>query len=364
MHVTIGLVSADNPASARSDKHKRIDEGNALGATAMERNEDQKSYSAAGFWRRTAAFSIDSIILGLIGLAIAILFFDPLSAIGEWGRLIGFLIGSIYFGLLEGGHRHQSFGKQVMKIRVTNSTDPDGSGPGYFRAWARYALIAVPSILGGIGFIDIPALHEPGTEWLATANSAIMFFWAMALLYLLVFNRPSRQSLQDLLTSSRVVHIAATVEDTAPVDRKHWAILAGLGLLLFVGGRFAATRLVDNDHMADVYQIQHAASTVPGVIQSGIWIGNTRAVGPAGQTSKTIATITVVASTPTLMNKAGATAVAHAALSASAWLRTQDLVNVVSVRAVNLGIATWRNQFFMGRSPAEWAATVGTESKL
>ncbi|VWC81496.1 RDD family membrane protein [Burkholderia lata] len=327
----------------------------------MERNEDQKSHGAAGFWRRTAAFSIDSILLGLIGLAIAILFFDALSTIGEWGRLIGFLIGSIYFGLLEGGNRHQSLGKRVMKIRVADSAAPDGSGPGYVRAWARYALIAVPLILGGIGFIDLPALRDPGMEWLATANGAVTFFWGLALLYLFVFNRPSRQSVHDLLTASRVVHVAAPVEAAAPVGRKHWAILAVLGLLLFVGSRFAATRLIDDDRMADIRQIQRAASTVPGVIQSGVWIGM-RVVGPAGQTPKAIATITVLSNTPTLLNKAGATAVAHAALSASAWLRKQDLVNVVSVRAVNLGIATWRNQFFMGRSPAEWATMVGTES--
>ncbi|KWC70722.1 RDD family protein [Burkholderia cepacia] len=323
----------------------------------MERNENQQSHGAAGFWRRTAAFSIDSFILGLIGLAIAILFFDALSTIGDWGRLIGFLIGSIYFGLLEGGNRHQSFGKRLMKIRVADSAAPGASGPGYCRAWARYALIAVPLILGGIGFIDLPALHDPGMQWLATANSAIMFFWGMALLYLLVFNRPSRQSIQDLLTASRVVRVAVPVEDTAPVGRRHWAILAGVAVLLFVGSRFAVTRLIDDDRMDDVRQIQRATSTVPGVIQSGVWIGNMRAVGPAGQTSKAVTTITVLSSTPTLLNKAGATAVAHAALSASTWLRQQDLVNVVSVRAVNLGIATWRNQFFMGRSPADWAAT-------
>lgn len=328
----------------------------------MDGNENQKTHGDAGFWRRTAAFSIDSIVLGLIGLVIAIGFFDALSTLGEWGRLIGFLIGSIYFGLLEGGSRHQSLGKRVMLIRVADSTAPDGPGPGYLRAWARYALIAVPLILGGISFIDLPALHEPGTEWLATANGAIVFFWGLALLYLFVFNRPSRQSVQDLLTASRVVRVAAPVEDVAPVGRKHWAILAVLGLLLLAGSRYATTRLIDDDRMADIRQIQHAASTVPGVIQSGVWIGNTRVVGPAGQPPKAIATITVLTSTPALMNKAGATAVAHAALASSAWLRKQDLVNVVSVRAVNLGIATWRTQFFMGHSPADWAATAGTGS--
>ncbi|ABB12958.1 RDD family protein [Burkholderia lata] len=328
----------------------------------MERNTDQESHGAAGFWRRTAAFAIDSILLGLIGLAIAILFFDALSTIGEWGRLIGFLIGSIYFGLLEGGHRHQSLGKRVMNIRVADSATPDGSGPGYVRAWARYALIAVPLTLGGISFIDLPALHDPGMAWLATANGTIVFFWGLALLYLFVFNRPSRQSVQDLLTASRVVHVAAPVEDTAPVGRKHWAILAVLGLLLFVGSRFATTRLIDDDRMADIHQIQRATSTVPGVIQSGVWIGNRRVVGPAGQPPQAIATLTVLTSTPALMNKVGATAVAHAALASSAWLRQQDLVNVVSVRAVNLGIATWRTQFFMGRSPAEWTAMAGTGS--
>ncbi len=329
------------------------------GATAMERNEDFKPPGTAGFWRRTAAFAIDSIVIGLIGLALAILFFDVLSAIGEWGRLIGFAIGSIYFALLEGGRRHQSLGKRVMKIRVADNAGPGHAGPGYLRAWARYALIAVPLILGGIGFIDLPALQDPGMAWLTTANGVIVFFWGVALLYLLAFNRPSRQSVQDLLTATRVLHVGGDVEHAAPVGRKHWAILAVVGVLLIVGGRVAATRFAATDHLADVQRIQRAVSAVPGVLQSGVWIGNMRAATPAGDTSTTLTTITVSASTPTLLNKTGTTAVAHAALAASPWLKTQDRVTVVSVRAVSLGIATWRKQFFMSRSPAEWAATPG-----
>ncbi|KFG92326.1 hypothetical protein GQ56_0138035 [Burkholderia paludis] len=69
---------------------------------AVEEDAVIQEGEVAGFWRRTVAFGIDCIVLGLIGLALAVLFFNPLAEIGQWGRLIGFLIGLIYFGLMEG----------------------------------------------------------------------------------------------------------------------------------------------------------------------------------------------------------------------------------------------------------------------
>ncbi|MEX3693419.1 RDD family protein [Paraburkholderia sp. BR14263] len=81
---------------------------------------------AAGFWRRTAAFAIDGILLGLIGMVVIALGFEWLARIGTWGRLVGFAFGSLYFALMEGtGGRCQSFGKQALKIKVVRVT-PDG----------------------------------------------------------------------------------------------------------------------------------------------------------------------------------------------------------------------------------------------
>jgi len=62
----------------------------------------------AGFWRRFFAFVIDGLILGLIGVVLAIPFFDLRSDLGPTGRLVGFFMGLIYFAIPEsvaGGSR-------------------------------------------------------------------------------------------------------------------------------------------------------------------------------------------------------------------------------------------------------------------
>jgi len=101
-------------------------------------------------------------------------------------------------------------------------------------AWARYAVIAVPLVLGGIGFVDTPAMRL-GTSWLAIANSEVVFLWGMTIAYLLVFNRPSRRSLHDLAVSTAVVRVEAQACPQVPVRRVHWIALSVVGTVLVCG---------------------------------------------------------------------------------------------------------------------------------
>ena len=50
-----------------------------------------------GFWQRILALIIDSIILGVIGMALGFFLGDYFARIGAWGRLIGFVIAISYF---------------------------------------------------------------------------------------------------------------------------------------------------------------------------------------------------------------------------------------------------------------------------
>src|SRR5690348_8484732 len=72
-----------------------------------------------GFWIRILALIIDSIILGLLGILLGLLFGDFFMSLGSWGRLVGFVIFVFYFGLLQGPFGNgQSLGKKICKIRV------------------------------------------------------------------------------------------------------------------------------------------------------------------------------------------------------------------------------------------------------
>src|ERR671923_3070682 len=78
----------------------------------------------AGFWRRFLAWFIDSLLLGIIGQAIAVLFSSFFFSIGPYGRPIGLLFIIPYFGILNskiGGG--QTIGKRLMKIAVRNKNN-------------------------------------------------------------------------------------------------------------------------------------------------------------------------------------------------------------------------------------------------
>jgi uncharacterized RDD family membrane protein YckC len=314
----------------------------------------------AGFWRRTVAFGIDCLVLGIIGLALAILFFDQLAAIGQWGRLIGFLIGSAYFGLMEGyAGRCQSVGKQALRIKVVRCSINGIGTLTVAQAWLRYAIVAVPSVLGGIWFIDLPGLHSPGVAWLSDVNSLVVFLLGTVLVYLLAFNRPSRQSLHDLAVSSLVVRTSASEPQIVPVRRLHWIVLGAVIALAIVASplvnRFIASTLTD------LHAIQSSTSSIPGVRESSVTESHVWHVGSSGKAQRTDTTIFVV-SNPELQPRACTLEVARAAFSASPALVKRDIVSIVCARAVELGIASWRKQFAESLSGSEWALKIASHS--
>jgi uncharacterized RDD family membrane protein YckC len=319
--------------------------------THNEKNApDADRAPAAGFWRRTAAFAIDGIVLGLIGMAVIALGFEWLTRIGAWGRLIGFAFGSLYFTLLEGVNRRcQSLGKQALKIKVVRLS-PDGFVPlTPIQAWLRYAIIAVPFILGGMGFVDTSAMRH-GPSWLAIVNSEVVFLWGAAIVYLLVFNRPSRRSLHDMAVSAAVVRVAAHASPQAPVRRVHWIAMSVVGTLLVAGGLVARHRF--DDALAGMLGIQQAVADVPGVRESGV-ASMHRVKGTSGTDAQTI--ITAVVATPALQTEEGALEIVRAAFTATPMLATRDAVTVVIVRSADVGVATWRQQMTASLPGPEWA---------
>ena len=307
--------------------------------------------AAAGFWRRTAAFAIDGVVLGLIGMAVIALGFEWLARIGAWARLIGFALGSLYFTLMEGASsRCQSFGKHALKIKVVRIA-PDGFVPlNPIQAWTRYAIIAVPFVLGGIGFVDTSVMRQ-GTSWLAIANSEVVFLWGTAIAYLLVFNRPSRRSLHDLAVRAAVVRVEAQACPQAPIRRAHWIAMSVVGTVVVVSGLVARHRF--EEAFAGLGGIQQAVANVPGVRQSSVSSLH-RLKAPSPPDTSTI--ITAVVGTQALQTEAGALEIARAAFAATPTLANRDAVTVVIVRGVDLGIATWRQQSVESLPGREWAA--------
>lgn len=105
--------------------------------------------------KRIAAYIMDSIILSL-------LYYFPLVMFGILGYIINLLIMVLYFGLLEGGSKSGTFGKQVMKIVVVDKNGmPLDYSKGFIRAICKcvsYGIVIGPVI--GLFAENGRALHD------------------------------------------------------------------------------------------------------------------------------------------------------------------------------------------------------------
>jgi uncharacterized RDD family membrane protein YckC len=124
----------------------------------------------AGFWPRVIASALDSMILGIITtlisfpitLVIGILYISSsgdtsatengsLDAIDMLVRLVvNILIYWLYFAFMESSPKQATFGKQAMKIYVT---DLQGNRISFARATGRHFGKALSSLILYIGYI-------------------------------------------------------------------------------------------------------------------------------------------------------------------------------------------------------------------
>ncbi len=181
----------------------------------------------AGFWRRVAAFLVDGLILGLVGYALGLAFFDAFVRMGPWGRLVGFVVALAYFVPQEsvpGGG--QSLGKRLLGIRVV---DAQGRPLSPARGIVRFVVFGVPYFLNGAALPMNVATFAGGFPLALLALGGML-----ALAYLLVFNRRTRQSLHDLAVRAFVVRVREGTR-LAPGPARTWgghrAVAGGLVML-------------------------------------------------------------------------------------------------------------------------------------
>jgi uncharacterized RDD family membrane protein YckC len=161
----------------------------------------------AAMWRRYVAFLADWIILSLGGYIVGMLLFDPLVRLGLWTRVIGVVIATVYFGIFDSGWGGAgSPGKKMLGIRVV---DDGGRVLGPIRSVVRAAQICAPFMLTNL----FPV--EGVRPWGALALNGLIGGWMAATLYVLIFNRGTKQGLHDLATRTFVVHGRATRQGLA-----------------------------------------------------------------------------------------------------------------------------------------------------
>jgi uncharacterized RDD family membrane protein YckC len=113
----------------------------------------------AGFWLRFWAHLIDTLILGLLPLLVAViiapLFFTgqlALAFIGVWIFLVPVILsaGWLYYAAMESSPSQATFGKRALGLKVT---DIQGGPLSFGRASMRYFGKILSALLLNIGFL-------------------------------------------------------------------------------------------------------------------------------------------------------------------------------------------------------------------
>lgn len=117
----------------------------------------------AGFWIRVLAYIIDSIILGLAGALLGVMFgisvlglgsdlSDPTGSANLFMNLISLIIGVAYFAGMESSSLQATLGKKALGLVVT---DASGNRISLSRGVGRYFAKFLSALILMIGFIMV-----------------------------------------------------------------------------------------------------------------------------------------------------------------------------------------------------------------
>lgn len=214
---------------------------------------------AAGFWRRSAAFIVDALVLGAIGALAGWALFDVFARMGGYGRALGFVLALAYFGVMNSTLcAGQTLGKRLLGVRVVGK---DGSPLSLPQSLLRYSVLGIPFFLNGAP-LDTDVVLSP----LAYVLSLVIFGGLASILYLYVFNRRGRRSLHDLAVGSSVVvaRMPIATITPAPVWRVHLMVV-GLFLVAATAVPAVTGRLAQSEHFKDLLVAYEAVNAEPGV---------------------------------------------------------------------------------------------------
>lgn len=214
---------------------------------------------------RLGALLVDVIILGGVGLLLGLIFESVFIKLGHWGPLVGVIIMLLYFGIgnsqRAGG---QTLGKKLLKIRVV---DKSGTPLSLGKSMLRAIVLITPFALNGQ-----PVFGDNPPSILIYLLTAIIFGGIFAIIYLLFFNRSTKQSLHDLAANSIVININSDKQSIAPIWKGHLVIVALLFLISAAVPAFINDGLTkDNDTLQELTSVQKALLSEPNISSVGVY---------------------------------------------------------------------------------------------
>lgn len=316
IHARLAQLQADGPALADIEA-AAAHEGPAV---------------IAGLWRRVGACVIDWLAIALIGYCLGLLLAAQFEAIGAWGPLVGFAITLAYFSIME-SHLFQghTLGKMALDIRVISTS---GGSLSISRSLLRAGVFHAPYFMSGVNM-------EMGIAALALH---------VAIGYLLLFNRRTRQSLHDFVVGAVVVRSDGSGAPKLPaLWRGHLAALGALGVLL-IGGHLYAYSSLGSSGLLPLVAVQQRVEQLPGVRSVNVVEG--AAFMSSGESVRTMAVQAIVAPKS---GDAKTLALRIAAIALpSAPAQHSEVLSVTVMHGYDIGIASRWNLTRFNASPDDW----------
>ncbi|MCU1283663.1 MAG: hypothetical protein JWO13_13 [Acidobacteriales bacterium] len=312
-------------------------------APAVDSAQSPPQRIIAGFWRRVFAFVIDTIIVCIPCWVVGFAFFEFFARWEGWGFIVGSLITWPYFVLMgssTGGG--QTIGMRLLSIRVVNR---DGRPITIGRSLLRYALLILPFTLNSATLTaTVPSSISAVLDTVVTAAEFSIF-------YLYVFNIRTRQSLHDLVVESFVVD--ADHEEVVRVEpfwKGHFAIVAGVFLLLVIAGFIAQARIQKSEALAEALLIQKVLLSTGKIQSANVMMQEN---WHNGETAHGIELI-LKCKGATEDNQRLASEFAKIALQADPQAKKKDFIRVTLSQQFNVGLAQFRKTWTNVKSPTLW----------
>jgi uncharacterized RDD family membrane protein YckC len=298
-------------------------------------------------WRRLAAFLVDTLLVGVAGNFLALPFFNAFSSLGAWARVVGFLLALPYYSIFNSAAGNgQTIGKRLLHLQVV---DIRGNPISFLKSLIRYAVFAIPYFLNSL---PLPVSRTPRVVFTLVE---IIFFGAFTItLYLIFFNRHTRQGLHDLAAGSYVADADSFGPlKVLPIWKPHWGILALLLGSIAVTQQLLEKKADNSPYFSQLLQDARTVENLKDVQGAGVQDMHWK-VGTADE--KTIFIVNVRWQGKSVDQEALADQVASALLKSDSKVRERDLLRVNVIRGYDLGIASARIQRSFEHSPSEWTA--------